>query len=213
MVQRIARFQALSRLITALAGISLFCLSFNSFSQDAPKTPFNAANAVDPLQRVVAAGCRIFLIEETGLQETRFLQAFELEERGTLEPGVGQLVRTLGATRANKGIGVNTYQRYLSRVETAVAAEDHSNLSDEELVTRPVALKQAVSISKQSAMDLNAYKYALMETEAGDEFRARRDAFLSIFPDTNKNLQIASLLRLCPTLEGLEEALRIFDQN
>lgn len=62
-------------------------------------------------------------------------------------------------------------------------------------------------------MDLNAYQYALMETEAGDVFRARRDAFLSIFPDENKNLQIALLLGLCPSMEGLEEALGILGQN
>lgn len=194
-----------------VAVLALFWLPLTSYSQQPAKSLFVAADSEAPFQTILAAGCGLFLVEEIGMQGSKFLQAFELEQTETLEPRVNDLVRTISAARANPGSGANTYQRYLSRLEVAVAAQDYSNLTAEDLVTMPVDLKQSVAISKQSANELNNYQLVLMESASGNLFRARRDSFLSIFPDQNKAIQISSIMSLCPSMEGLEEAVVLLD--
>ena len=46
-----------------------------------------------------------------------------------------------------------------------------------------------------------------METEAGEVFRAKRESFLSVFPDNNSEDQITLLSNICPELDELDEAL------
>ncbi|HIF74074.1 MAG TPA: hypothetical protein EYG31_12725 [Porticoccaceae bacterium] len=188
-------------------------MSLNSYAQEQPKREFIAGEFEAPLQQILAAGCSIFLVEEIDPGGIRFLQVFELEDGTIFAPRVNEHVRTLSTERANQGTGGKTYQRYLSRLETALAADENSNSVDADLVVMPIGSGQNVAISIDAVAEMNAYQFLLMESQTADLFRARRESFLSIFPDQNMNIQIDSLLSVCADIHGLEEALLILEKH
>jgi len=162
---------------------------------------------------ILAEGCGIFFLEETGLNQAKYLVAFEVEEGSSFRPAVEVMVRTIRPSQGDNAVGNNTFERYLTRLESAISQGGHDNVSDENLVYKPIGVKRSVAISRQSAATMDAYQFSLMETAAGERFLARRESYLSLFPDSNIEDHIDMIRSLCPSIAGIEQALESVSQT